>query len=147
MSAKGELVSLKMAKLAKSKGFKWKCDWVFDLDNEFDVGLHRVLRKTYPMVYNNKSEQYAKVYARPTLTLLQRWFREEHNIFVTVVVDCTTEPKFSYEIDQFVGNPKDLTSEEWYWKDRINGYYLERTYDSAFSSGLTKAFGLITKDS
>ena len=96
------------------------------------------------MSYRNLSgKRYENVYARPTQTALNKWLREKHAIFINVMVDCTTEPKFAYEIHQFVGNAMDLASEEWYWKEGVNGEYLERTYELAMEAGLTEALKLI----
>ena len=48
------------------------------------------------------------------------WVIEKYQFFPEIVTDCTSYPKFCFRINEFTGNPSDLTSEEWGWV--INDY-------------------------
>ena len=65
-------------------------------------------------------------YSAPTQTLLQKWLREKHNIFLTV----------EYSLDK----------DDWFYylyKQRINKYIHFKTYEEAFEAGLKEALQLI----
>ena len=63
---------------------------------------------------------------------LQTALREKFNIIVTILVDKTTEPKFTYEIDRY--NP---STGDWYKK--LTSKWLYRTYENALEYGLIEA--------
>ena len=63
----------------------------------------------------------------PLKTEVLQWFRDKHQLYGEVHIDCTTEPKFSYVVYEFFGNPNDLTEKEWGWKDGLYSV-LYRTY-------------------
>ena len=81
----------------------------------------------------------------PTQTLLQKWLREVHQIYVDVDIDQTTAPKFCYMISRFIGNPTDLAAEEWGWQNHPNGvdWGLHRKWEDALEEGLFEALKLI----
>jgi uncharacterized protein with von Willebrand factor type A (vWA) domain len=97
----------------------------------------------YKSIYcNNKDEHQIQ---RPTQSLLQKWLRDVHNIFVEVNTDCTSAPKFSFDIKQFVGNPKDLSDKEWDWVFPIQNenWGLDRTYEISLEAGLQEGLKLV----
>ena len=59
-----------------------------------------------------------------------QWFRDKHQLYGSVHTDCTTYPKFCYVVNEFFGNPKDLTEKEWGWKDGLYSM-LYREYPQA----------------
>lgn len=77
----------------------------------------------------------------PSQSLLQKWLRDEHQIYVDIETDMTSSPKFCYTISRFIGTPQSLSKEEWGWEKIPAGkdWYLERTYESALESGLIEA--------
>jgi hypothetical protein len=81
----------------------------------------------------------------PTQSLLQKWLREVHQIYVDVDIDQTTYPKFCYMISRFIGNPTNLAAEEWDWKNYPNGenWSLHRKWEDALEEGLFEALKLI----
>lgn len=81
----------------------------------------------------------------PTQTLLQKWLREVHQIYVDVDIDQTTAPKFCYMISRFIGNPMNLAAEEWDWENHPNGenWHLHRKWEDALEEGLFEALKLI----
>jgi hypothetical protein len=93
------------------------------------------LKLQFPLL---KSETQTQTYMReedcsaPTFQQTFRWFREKYNIFPEILTDCTTEPKFCYTYNRFFGNSNDLSSEEWWWENRIGEYsLLYKTYEEA----------------
>lgn len=122
-----QLISFKTAKLAKKKGFK---------------GTHR----TY--VYNEKgetfrefglmnypSEVFPNFCSAVTQSLLQKWLREEHNLFLTICFDRNTaNTYFYYRIDSGCG---DINQES---------IHYFTNYEKALEEGLYKALKLIKND-
>tara|TARA_R110000737_G_C14568201_1_gene483589 strand:- start:7 stop:402 length:396 start_codon:yes stop_codon:yes gene_type:complete len=88
--------------------------------------------------------------AEPTLYDLKDWLSNTHNIFVTVQIDCTCEPKFCYEIKRFHGNPKKLAEKPWWWETQLEynteTFYLERTQEQALENGINEALKLLVDD-
>ena len=97
-------------------------DWLFTDDWYFDI--EDVIGKNFKISAPLKSD---------VLT----WFEDKFKIFTDVVTDCTTEPKFCYQIHKFIGNPDDLSSEPWEWK---SGQYspLYRTRDEAITEAINQ---------
>lgn len=75
-------------------------------------------------------------------SLLQRWLRDKHRIFIDIRTDQTTEPKFGFEMCKFIGNPKDLTKKEWCWYGE-SGFILYKTYELALEAALQVALNEI----
>ena len=125
------LVSYKTAKLAQEKGLK------------------RIIKiNGYTPFYNKKEELTYKIRGllnkniifAPTQTILQKWLRERHNIFISIDPDCTTYPKFCYSINRFIGNPDNLSEREWYWEEvEIVDWCLYKSYEQALEMGLQAA--------
>lgn len=70
-----QLISFETAKLAREKGFDRKCRYYFTGNPTFTGdGLG-------PESNHNKKNCY---FSRPTQSLLQRWLREVHKIYVTI---------------------------------------------------------------
>lgn len=67
--------------------------------------------------YNSKSDTFQDVID---------WFENKHQLYVEILIDRTTEPKYTYTINKFIGNPKDLTEKEWGWEHVVNSEYLYR---------------------
>ena len=114
-----ELISLETAIRAKRCGFDLPCTHAFDkLDmacTDLQGGLNKI---------NYNSSGYMK--SRPTQALLQRWFREVHNIQVFVM-------------KSYLGNGKNQK----YWSCFIQtGYSRQRfvSYEEALEWGLQEAF-------
>ena len=124
MDISDTLISFETAKLAKEKGFiiPTLCYFRYDekqckgslLDWNEDVGF----------------------YSRPTQALLAKWLREVHNIFVEVLLDQTSNPKFAVEIYQYThfGNYDKVNQKDW---------SLYRTYEEALEVGLLNGLKLI----
>lgn len=68
-------------------------------------------------------------------SFLQRWLRSK-DIYVEVLLDRTTAPKFAVEIYQYshFGNYKKVVQKEW---------YLYRSYEEALEVGLVEGLKLL----
>jgi hypothetical protein len=122
---KNELVSYELAKLAKEFGFDYQVHWFFNGEKlEFDPNLTD---------FNNsywEIEEMPSFISVPTQSLLQRWFREEHNI------DIISLPV------RFTGH-EDIG----YWTYAVKSIqpvgkqiYKFQTYEKALDAGLLEGF-------
>ena len=126
-------ITIETAKLAAEKGFNIETrnsDYMVDGNYTGEVGSCISCTEYVPC---------------PNQALLQKWLREVHQIYVDVDIDQTTYPKFCYMISRFIGNPTDLTAEEWGWQNHPNGvdWGLHRKWEDAFEEGLFEALKLI----
>lgn len=135
-----KLVGREVALLAREKGFDEVCYYFHS--NEFEEIENSLFHRNSKMNIKHNKENYVTA---PTQSFLQTWLREAHNIFIEVLTDCTSYPKFCFEINQFIGNPNDLASEEWDWKIIPNSedWGLYRKYEEALEEGLKKGLNLI----
>lgn len=131
---KEELVSFKTAKLAKEKRFDWKVVSHYKDDELINSGA----------LYNWNCPEEQEMWnieltSAPTKSLLQKYLREKHNIFVIVELDETSYPKFCFRLVEY--NEK---YGEYYnlihprrWSD------LYRAYEEALEVGLQEALKII----
>jgi hypothetical protein len=157
---KETLITFETAKLVKEKGFDigvnqsyiiYKESYNYDDDpnHRESYKIDDIQINSHYHVNNYKgidlSNEFYEAYSAPTQSLLQRWLREVHNIFVEVNTDCTSAPKFSFDIKQFVGNPKDLSDKEWDWVFPIQNenWGLDRTYEISLEAGLQEGLKLV----
>lgn len=120
-----ELITIETAKLAKDKGFKTNSnEWSFIRDGN--------------MINTNSeggitgNENTVKIISQ---SLLQKWFRENHNIHIEVYWDFTAPSNWYYAISE-IGNldMKEICS---YPSSPFN------TYEQALESALKMALKLI----
>jgi hypothetical protein len=126
-------VTLETAKLAAEKGFDIEtrnADYMVNGNYPGEVGACVSCTEYVPC---------------PNQTLLQKWLRETHQIYVDIDIDQTTYPKFCYMISRFIGNPTNLAAEEWDWENLPNGenWHLHRKWEDALEEGLFEALKLI----
>jgi len=126
-----KLIGFETAKLAKEKGFEHN-RLFYNKDGEIFHSIdadYMGMKITY--------ENGKPIYPAPTQTLLQRWLREEHQIFVTVTEDFYNTPGWYFNI--FHGN--------YPTHHRITNTELEipplDLYESALELGLFEALKLI----
>jgi len=81
-----------------------------------------------------------------TIYDIQEFLRDKQ-IYIEILTDCTTEPKFYYKINRFIGNPNDLTEKDWWWVIElaytIHEYYLEKTYEDALESAINESLKIL----
>ncbi len=127
-----EFVPYDRALKLKALGFNEPCFGYFDSEGELIHNSHT----------NNYMQRFR--YSAPTFSQAFRWFRDKYQIFPEVLTDCTTEPKFVYTYNTFYGNPKDLTEQEWGWKNNIGQYSdIYRTYEEAELACLDKLIEIV----
>ena len=136
-----ERIKFETAKLAKEKGFNlefcntgWHGDFGdLELDNYPFLGTYSY----YTSIYcNNKDEHQIQ---RPTQSLLQRWLRETHNIYVASYHDLTADGKrIQYYTNWGFIQPKGIEGKGGY--DEYNEW---KTYEEALEFGLLEGLKLI----
>lgn len=73
-------------------------------------------------IKNSSLKEDSKIVCAPLFPQAFQFFRDKFQLFHEIQVDCTTYPKFCFEIREFVGNPKDLTEMEWGWNKIENDF-------------------------
>lgn len=143
-----QLISFETAKLAKEKRFDCKCLAGYKSNGElrecYIDDLEDIFNSIYPISNSDIKDAVNKEWIFydgcicPTQSLLQKWLREKHNIFITIEIDATSYPKFTYSILKYT---------ELLWETGlelgVNNLSLYRTYEEALEEGLQEALKLI----
>ena len=111
---KEQLISFKTAKLAKERGFNWKTSQCYTAPNS-KTGLLSALGHLRD--WNKKSMVSVSA---PTQSLLQRWLREEHNLYVMPIfnqglseqINCKVFKKTEGNLPEYLGAYKGFSSYE-----------------------------------
>ena len=147
------LVEYKTAKLAKEKNFEEKVhEWFDEIGDSKKAGCTSDDEPIYKEDLSRQINKFAKSLnkndiARPTQDQLRTWLRDKHQIYVEVNTDCTTEPKFCFEINVFKGNPRNLSERDWGWYfHKYDPWYLYYSYEDALENALLEGLSLIGKD-
>ena len=135
---KEELVSHNTAVLAEEKGFDWDCTYTYDYDKALEDAFSYTGEALFTKedIENAKENGYTAILA-PTQSLLQKWLREKHNLFVTV---------------QWVDGRLDYSKQLWSYS--IHGLHYEildcddhsntgNTYEEALEQSLLEALKLL----
>lgn len=121
-----QLITFETAKLAKGKGFDWKCkDW-FKKNGESD-NLNAYTWNS------NEGNQVNFLFTRPTQSLLQKWLREVKNIDVIVLYQYGTDKERKYDVETY----SMYVEEEEFEEVEYN------SYEEALEDGLQEALKLI----
>ena len=143
-----ELVSHKLAVLAKEIGFNEECFYSYATDDKGDIELHSSFDLTGEFAFTEEDIQAAEengytAWFAPTHSQLQRWLREEHEIELNVssVHYCSTgSPRkdgvmicYAY----FIQVTKEMRN-----TPSNSGWF---TYEEAFNAGLIEACKLLSK--
>jgi hypothetical protein len=131
---KEELVSFKTAILAKEKGFNWGVLFVYknekiSLEEYFDGYIKNILF--------DANNGYKNFTSAPSQSLLHRWLREVHDIFINV--NTQVEDKWTYRITYLI-NGKHSKELRHFPLRNTNSY---NTYEKALEAGLREALTLI----
>lgn len=121
-----ELVTFEVAKLAKQKKFHSPVIYMYDLEGD----LHKDDYDSNLYDYN----LFKEIISAPPQSLLQRWLREKHGIYISVQNDITND--WLYDIRS--GYP-----EATYKGNIIVGVITWRTYEEALEDALQTALNLI----
>ena len=128
-----DVILFETAKLARDKGFKVPCDGRYYWEHKWQLSLMGTVKCTN----NSDLKDRAKVsYCAPTQSLIQKWLRDEHRIYVTVSsIEDGEVILFDYSIkqkSQIFGFSEILTKLEEF-----------KTYEEALEVGIEKALNLI----
>ena len=130
---KEKLVEFKTAKLARKKGFNWKC--LFYRQKSAVIGDNTILEVSQGKSFfdwNSYNMEGVPFYSMPTQSLLQKWLREVHGIFVN---PCPHYNFKTYGVEVY--SNKELTS--------IGADLKFKAFEEAFEEGLYEALKLIKK--
>ena len=130
---KEEIISFEAAKLAKKTGFSEACKNWYNFS-----GL--LIKEASTAQYPSNDKRFPS-YSAPTQSLLQRWLREKHDLFVSISSWFGRDLEYKYNIEEIciIGD----------WKrDLKNNYDNESyiTYEQALEAGLLEALNIIIKD-
>jgi len=137
-----ELVTFETAKLAKEKGFNLGCQDCFDASgSSYSYGWCERLDDFFKDqdFFNSEIEdlQFSeKYFTRPYQSQLQKWLREKHFIYVSVIpsyVGNDSKKRLYFELS-FGSKIRQVTG---------SGY--KETYEEALEEGLIQALKLIKK--
>jgi hypothetical protein len=136
----------------KQLGFNENCFAKYNSKKEIDYferpqAFYCVNSKSswFSPIFSSK-ETVSKVCTAPTHQQVIDWFRDKHQVFIDIQTDCTSYPKFAFEINVFTGNPKDLSEREWGWEHKKDfEWYLYRSYYEAVDNAIEQAIKLIQK--
>ena len=136
------LISFETAKLAKEKEF-------LEISN-YPLWFHSngVEASDFEDLWNVKKSEYFKheCILRPTQSLLQKWLREVHNIYVESYHDLTSDgTKIQFYTSWGFLQQKDKNGNR-----NVNGWYDEyndwKTYEEALEFGLQEGLKLLSDE-
>lgn len=130
---KEQLISFETAKLAKEKGFDFDCTNAY-----WDDSTHELMGEDTPE--HSGISKYC--FSAPTQSLLQKWLREKHFIFIEISLNfCPdSEKDFGYGVS-LMDNIEVFDGVNWIGLD-ITGKWF-KTYEQALEIGLQEALKLI----
>jgi len=107
---KEQLISLPTAILAKEKGFR---------EEVYHAYQPELLEFPFDEDHNDHDDRYSA----PTQSLLQRWLREVHKIYVSPMFIGPDTNKFQYRMD----TPTDVYHSDWFdtWEECLEAGLLE----------------------
>lgn len=120
---KETLISFETAVLAKEKEFNEEC-------LNYYMGSKRLFNSN-TLKNNNKKEISKEKYSAPTLSLLQKWLREVHNINIEISWNSNLSHKYQVQIHNL---------EKFCVYDSIIEY---NTYEEALEEGVYEGLKLI----
>jgi hypothetical protein len=132
-----QLISFETAKLAKEKGFDWKCYWYCTYKRKAPTNE----QSFFPELgiydnFNNDNNGFYEFFSLPTQSLLQRWLREVYNFNVYIQpLEFNSIEGYGYCYPFDLGGHGLLTKQE-------NGRNY-KTYEAALEKGLKEALKLI----
>ena len=129
-----ELVSFKVAKLAKEKGFNLSSPGYYSCDNPSSgVKGNQLTLRDWEKWTNFGSEDLQEgtlIYSAPTQFILQKWLREVHNINITISI--IVDPRYNgYYCEIRLG------------RKYISSHYCSKTYEDSLEFALEEALKLI----
>lgn len=144
------IVSYKIAKLLKEKGFDWNCYAIYDTRNPNGFVYEASEEATHcdfdnVNIFNNSSTEYDFLIAAPTQSLAQKWLREVHNINILVTYEFIDDSEIAYawNIVEHVEEGFNRKKDVWDFyksKSSITKYRMwYNTYEEALEEGIIEA--------
>jgi len=133
-----QLVSFETAKLAKEKGFNLMVTtgYVFDSTDEEWI----LIGENSPSFINNREDGLAA----PTQSLLQKWLREVHNLYVNPIEYITPQSKsVMYELSSKFYDNASVRLRETLSTKQESLFGLHNSYEECLEYGLFEALKLI----
>lgn len=128
-----DVILLDTAKLARDKGFKIPCDARYYWDYKWKLSLMGVVKCTNS---GDLKDGENVSYCAPTQSLIQKWLRDEHKIYVTVSsIEYGESIIFDYSIKQ--------KAQIFGFSDIQSKIQEFKTYEEALEAGIIKALNLI----
>lgn len=137
-----QLISLDTARLAKEKGFNWEYFYHFNKEGNIsensdiiNIGCEGGLETNLHLLNND----YAGIIIACPQSVLQKWLRDEHKIFVNVdfTIYVPNKPKFFATVSSLSSkNMGELL---------LDGFTLFDTYEQALEEGLQETLKLSFK--
>ena len=152
---KENIVSSELAKLAKEKGFsvgnslyyvKYHSDYdyIYDDDQNHPESNKKDDIRLKSNAYHKNSEKHYDIsnehftlYEAPTLELIHKWLRENHNMFILVETTFENTGLYSSKWNSVI----DVPFKRFHWT--TDKYYIGDTYEEALERGLIEALKLI----
>lgn len=128
-----QLVSFKVAKLAKEIRFDWKCRYAYHYDNGNNFTFDFTEEEFINNFHKNKDADKDYISA-PIQSLLQKWLRDIHGIAVHISTDITLS---------WVYTIQSLHPQATYTGSTIASVEVFSTYEEALEKGLYRALKLI----
>lgn len=128
-----DVILLDTAKLARDKGFKIPCDARYYWDYKWQLSLMGAVKCTNS---SDLKDRGSVSYSAPTQSLIQKWLRDEHKIYVTVSsIEDGESIIFDYSIKQ--------KAQIFGFSDIQSKIQEFKTYEEALEAGIIKALNLI----
>ena len=132
-----QLISKETAILAKEKGFN-----IYQT-TQYSQGVNPTTTYNYSL---NQWKLFGnELYAAPTLSLLQKWLREKHNLYICISAEFY-KTGINHTLQILCYNPN-LSESDYYDNDKCTGMYGDNaefnTYEEALEFGLQKALTFV----
>lgn len=133
---KEELISFKTAQLAKSKGFNWEVSNSYIIKSGKQVHIINMFKHNANIIPEelfeniNHDSKFTRGYiSAPTQSLLQKWLREERNIYIDIRCAFGSNGQYFFSLHQIVYPYRTLLASDKYYNT-----YEEVLEDALFSA-------------
>jgi len=143
-----QLISFKTAKLAKEKGFNLNSHAYYGCDNPSNGKANQLMLRTYEKWENfgkeDSPQEGTMIYSAPTQSLLQKWLREVHNLYVNPIEYITPQSKsVMYELSSKFYDNASVRLKETLSTKQESLFGLHNSYEECLEYGLFEALKLI----
>lgn len=137
-----KIVSYETALLAKEIGFDWECNHVYNVVKRLEL-LEYYKEDGTGVIKNSRvddiSTGHIYLCTAPAQSILQKYLRERHNIYVSVHFDS-----YSPDVPEYYAVVKSISSKNM-GERLLDGFTLYSNYEDALEEGLFESLKLINK--